>query len=79
MCMMKYFFNWTNYNGLFKENESFSSKTIEKEFFKYYPLENQNKFNKFNIMKLIGNNIKDNESRYLLLITQSTLSQYLIK
>jgi len=57
----------SNYNGLIKENDSFSSKTIEKEFIKYYPLQNQNKFNKFNIMKLIRNNIKDNESRYLIL------------
>ncbi len=67
-----------NYNGLFKNNESSSSKAIEKELIKNYPLENENKFNKFNIIQLITNNIKDNESRYLLLITQSSLSQYLV-
>ena len=41
-----------NYNGLFKSNESSSSKAIEKELIKNYPLENENKFNKFNIIQL---------------------------
>ena len=68
----------SNYNGLLKQNECYSAKALEKEFIKKYPIENQNKFNIFNIRELIANNINDNESRFLLLITQSTLSQYLI-
>jgi hypothetical protein len=68
----------SNYNGLLKQNECCSAKALEKEFIKNYPKENQNKFNIFSIRQLIANNINDNESRFLLLITQSTLSQYLI-
>ena len=69
----------SNYNGLFKNNESSASKAIETEFIKFNPIEKTNVLNKFNTMELISNNIKDNESRYLLLITKSNLSQYLVK
>ena len=68
----------SNYNGLFKNNESSASKAIESEFIKNYPTEKK-KLNKFTTSELISNNIKDNESRYLLLITKSNLSQYLVR
>ena len=69
----------SNYNGLFKNNESSASKAIESEFIKFNPIEKKIKLNIFSTMELIKNNIKDNESRYLLLITKSNLSQYLIR
>ena len=68
----------SNYNGLLKQNECVSTRELEKEFIKNYPFENQNNFNIFNIRQLIGNNIIENESRFLLLVTQSAISQYLI-
>ena len=69
----------SNYNGLFKNNESSASKAIESEFIKFNPIEKRKIFNKFSTMELIKNNIKNNESRYLLLITKSNLSQYLVR
>ena len=69
----------SNYNGLFKNNESSASKAIETEFIKFNPIEKKNIFNKYNTIDLIEDNIKDNERRYLLLITKSNLSQYLVK
>ncbi len=68
----------SNYNGLLKNNECFSSKEIEREFIKNYSLENKTQFNKFDIIHFIRNNIKNSDNRYLLLITHSNLSQYLI-
>ena len=67
-----------NYNGLIQYNESSSSKAIEKEMLKIYSSETNLKTNKFNIMDCIKNNINDFECRFLLLITQSSLSQYLV-
>ena len=67
-----------NYNGLIINNESSSSKSIENELIKLYPLEKNLKVNQFNIMDCIINNINDFESRFLLLITQASLSQYLV-
>ena len=69
----------SNYNGLYKNNESSASKAIESEFNKSNIIENKKIFNKFSTIELIKSNIKDNESRYLLLITKSNLSQYLVK
>ena len=69
----------SNYNGLYKNNESCASKGIEAEFLKSNTIETKQKLNKFTTFELIKNNIKDNESRYLLLITKSNLSQYLVK
>jgi len=69
-----------NYNGIIKQKECNSSKRIEEEFIKQYnpSLKNEIKFNKFHIEECIANNINENENRFLLLITQSSLSQYLI-
>ena len=69
----------SNYNGLYKNNESSASKAIESEFIKFNPIEKKKKLNIFSTIELIKKNIKDNESRYLLLITKSSLSQYLVK
>lgn len=69
----------SNYNGLYINKESSASRAIESELIKRNPFETKNNLNKYSTIDLIKRNIKDNESRYLLLITESNLSQYLVK
>ena len=61
-----------NFGGL-----EFSIRIFKKIFKKYVP--NINEVNEYNVMNCIKNNISDNKSRYLLIVTKSSLSQYLVK
>ena len=61
-----------NFGGLDK------SIKIFKGFFKKY-VPNINEINEYNVMDCIKDNIKDPTSRYLLIITESSISHFLIK
>ena len=61
-----------NFGGL-----EFSIRIFKKIFKKYVP--NINEVNEYNVMNCIKNNISDNKSRYLLIVTKSSLSPYLVK
>ena len=61
-----------NFGGL--EN---SIKIFKQLFKKYVP--NVNEINEYNVMECIKNNILDPKSRYLLIVTKSSLSPYLVK
>ena len=67
----------SNYNGIFRNGVN-SADLIKKEFKKIYPEANNIEQEEFGIIKCIKNNINDEDSRYLLLIMKSNLSQYLI-
>ena len=64
-----------NYNGISRNNEN-SSDYIKKQFKKIYP--EAQEIPDFGIVKCIKNNLTDDDSRYLLLITKSNLSHYLV-
>ena len=67
----------TNYNGVIRNGVN-SSNLIKKEFKKLYPEANNAEKEEFGIVDCIKSNINDEDSRYLLLIMKSNLSQYLI-
>ena len=67
----------SNYNGVYRNGIN-SSFLIKKEFKKLYPEANEAEKDEFGIVECIKNNINDEDSRYLLLIMKSNLSQYLI-
>ena len=67
----------TNYNGIIRNGIN-SSTLIKKEFKKLYPEANNAEKEDFEIVECIKNNLNDEDSRYLLLIMKSNLSQYLI-
>ena len=68
----------SNYNGLFFKNGVNSADLIKKEFKKICPEANNIEQEELGIINCIKNNINDEDSRYLLLIMKSNLSQYLI-
>ena len=61
-----------NFGGL--EN---SIKIFKHLFKKYFP--NINEINEYNVMECIRNNIIDASSRYLLIVTKSSISHFLVK
>ena len=67
----------TNYNGIIRNGVN-SSNLIKKEFKKLYPEANYVEKDEFGIVECIKNNLDDEDSRFLLLIMKSNLSQYLI-
>ena len=67
----------SNYNGISRNGVN-SADWIKKEFKKIYPSANQSEKTEFGVIECIKNNINDDDSRYLLLIMKSNLSQYLI-
>ena len=66
-----------NYNGI-SRNGINSADWIKNEFKKLYPSPNYKERNEFGIVECIKNNLNDDDSRYLLLIMKSNLSQYLV-
>ena len=67
----------TNYNDIIRNGKN-SSKLIKEEFKKLYPEANNAEKEDFGIVECIKNNLNEEDSRYLLLIMKSNLSQYLI-
>ena len=65
----------SNYNGI-SRNKTNSADYIKKQFKAIYP--ESEDISDFGIVKCIKNNLSDDDSRYLLLIMKSNLSQYLI-
>lgn len=67
----------SNYNGISRNGHN-SSDLIKKEFKNIYPPANDEEKTEFGIIECIKMNLNDNDSRYLLLIMKSNLSQYLV-
>ncbi len=67
----------TNYNGIMRNGVN-SASLIKKEFKKLYPEANDVEKEEFGIVECIKSNLNEEDSRYLLLIMKSNLSQYLI-
>ena len=67
----------SNYNGISRNGQN-SSDWIKKEFKKNYLTANDAEKSDFGIIECIKMNLNDNDSRYLLLIMKSNLSQYLV-
>ena len=67
----------SNYNGI-SRNGQISSDWIKKKFKEIYKVKDKDEKSEFGIIECIKMNLNDNDSRYLLLIMKSNLTQYLI-